>query len=133
MLMESIGKTFVNGLAMEYLDGGAYDEFSLKGHISEKDFSRIFTQINDTLYSYFPCPLCFCFGYCCCPCTLGLSFCLPYICIRDAEKEARVMIEKFNEEILNSKGLDLQLKRECCTSWVSVLKNLTLLTCLDGV
>ena len=70
----------------------------MRNRISESDFRRIVMQVNDTLYSYYACPLCFYFGYLCCMCTLGLSFVPACVCIKDAEREARAMIERLNNE-----------------------------------
>jgi hypothetical protein len=114
-----IGKTFVNGLAIEY-DDDSYDLAIMGPVIQRKDFQRIMNQINDTLFTYFACPFCRCFGYCCCPCTLGLSFFFPYVCIRDAEKEVRNLIFRLNEELLNKRGIEIELKISCMTSWVSI-------------
>ncbi len=84
-LVTTAGKTFVTGLAMQFSD--RYDPMFLEGHINKKDFHAILDQINEALLTFFPCPLCMCFGYCCCPCTLGLSFLCPYSCVRDAQIE----------------------------------------------
>ena len=114
-----LGKTFINGLAQEYDEAG-YDAKKLKGYISERDFYRMINQINDTLYSFYPCPICFCFGYCCCPCTLGLSFLIPYSCVRDAEKEVKRLLEEINQKVLHKKRLHIELKVACSTSWVII-------------
>lgn len=114
-----IGKTWVNGLAMEY-DEDAYNQEIIGKFITRKDFIRVIVQINDTLFSFYPCPLCQCCGYCLCPCTLGLSFLLPYICIRDAEKEARLIISELNHKVLSLKSVVIKLVRTCCTSWVRI-------------
>ena len=104
----SIGKTFVNGLAQQFNED-SYDRAVLSKYIPERDFKKIMSNINDTLYAMFPCPLCFCFGYCCCPCTLGLSFLLPYVCVRDAEREMRDLLHKINLQILHERKLHLDL------------------------
>lgn len=51
--------------------------------MSEREFSRAMDQINNTLNDYWPCHLCFCCGYTCCACTLGLSLFCPNLCISD--------------------------------------------------
>ena len=113
----NIGKTYVNGLAMEY-DETAYDGKILGKNLVKKDFARIVNQINDTLFNFFPCPLCQCFGYCCCPCTLGLSFCLPLVCVRDAESHARDFITRVNADALIHRKVEILLVKGCATSWV---------------
>jgi hypothetical protein len=113
-----IGKTYVNGIAMEY-DLEAYDPKILAKNLLKKDFIRIVNQINDTLFNFFPCPMCQCFGYCCCPCTLGLSFCLPLVCVRDAEGHARDYIGRINKDFLGQKKVEMHLIKAFGTSWVS--------------
>ena len=80
---------------------------------------------NELLFQYWPCPLCFCIGYMFSPCTLGLSFLCPSVCISDAEKSLKGSIEYFNKQKLKSKGLKVRLVKQCSTSWVT-LSNLNL-------
>ena len=77
-------------------------------------------QINDMLFTYFPCAMCWGFGYLCCPFTLGLSLCCPAICVRDAEQNLRDMITRMNRQKLNKIGLSLSLQKHCGTSWLQV-------------
>lgn len=51
--------------------------------VKEEEFVMAINQINNTLADYWPCLLCVCFGYLCCPCTLGASLLCPNFCIRD--------------------------------------------------
>lgn len=88
----------MTGLASRFSE--KFDSTLLEPYITKKEFKEIMKAINDTLQDYFPCPLCFCFGYCCCPVTLGLSFFLPNICVRDAELEVRALINRVNEKRL---------------------------------
>lgn len=67
------------------------------------------SSINTVLEDFFPCPLCFCFGYLCCPCTLGLSFLLPNSCVKDAEEELRALIKRINDKKLKQKNMFLIL------------------------
>jgi hypothetical protein len=57
-------------------------------------------EINDALYNEGPCDLCFCFGYLFCICTAGLSFCCPYMCMRDMKLALLRKIESINNKML---------------------------------
>lgn len=88
--------------------------------MSKRDYREMITKINDMLYTYFPCPLCWCFGYLCCIPTLGLSMCCPYICVNDAEDELKNLIRRYNRIKLNPKNLHLSLRKKCSTSWLQI-------------
>lgn len=103
-----LGKTFVTGLASSFSED--YDSTILENHITKKEFKSIMVSINDLLNDFFPCPLCFCFGYFCCPCTLGLSFLLPNTCVKDAETELKALIKRINEKKLKSKKIFIALQ-----------------------
>ena len=75
-------------------------------------------SINDMLYTYFPCPFCWCFGYLFCLPTLGLSLCAPAICVSDAEDQLRTLIKRYNRQKLERNGLHLELRKKCGTSWL---------------
>ena len=75
--------TFINGIAKAY--DSEYPP-QLKGHLTEMEFRVTMENINDMLFTYFPCLLCWTLGYLCCPFTLGLSLCCPAICVTDAEE-----------------------------------------------
>lgn len=51
--------------------------------VKREDFETAINQINNTLRDYWPCTLCVCWGYLCCPCTLGASLLCPNLCIKD--------------------------------------------------
>ena len=84
MVVRPSGKTFVTGLAMSYSE--LYDREGFEGYLTEREFTNIMDTINDTLFNYFPCPMCLCIGYFCALPTLGLSFLMPNVCVRDAEE-----------------------------------------------
>ena len=55
--------------------------------------------------------------------TLGLSFLMPNICVRDAKTEVLKQIEKANRKKLQEKGLELVLRLDkTCTSWLEFRK-----------
>ena len=107
MTLSSVGKTFISGLASSY--SITYNHELLKSYISKEDFQYMVNCFNELLFQYWPCPLCFCIGYMFSPCTLGLSFLCPSVCISDAEKSLKGSIEYFNKQKLKSKGLKVRL------------------------
>ena len=116
VIIRPVGKTFVNGIANSY--SMTYPRELLAGRLNEMDFKNIMEDINEGLMSYWPCCYCFCFGYGCALCTLGLSFIGPYICIKDAQDCLEQRIENWNRNSLSQKGLFLSLHVKCSTSWV---------------
>ena len=99
----------MTGLASSF--STAYDSTVLEPHLSKKDFKGVMMSINDLLNDYFPCPLCFFFGYCRCPCTLDLYFLIPNTCVKDAEVELIALIKRINEKKLKAKNIHLVLKK----------------------
>ena len=75
-------------------------------------------MINDTLDNYFPCPLCWGFGYLLAIFTLGLSLCCPAVCVRDAEYNVIKFIDSCNRKRLANKNIKLYLRKKCGTSWL---------------
>ena len=68
-------------------------------------------EINDVLYTYLPCVLCWSFGYVCCPFTLGLSFCCPAVCVNDAEERLREIVEAWNRKKFKEKGMKMSFHK----------------------
>ena len=77
-----------------------YDAVVLGKYINKREYIDIMERINNTLENYFPCPLCWCFGYVMAIFTLGLSLCLPAICVNDAETNVRQFIAACNRKRL---------------------------------
>ena len=116
-------KTWVNGLSSAY--EANYDlHFFSGGSLGRGQFIDAIEFFNEEVGSMFPCPLCFCYGYCCCLCTLGLSFVLPYVCMNDAKERARETLNKLNRDIFHKHGLRIELEYGCSTSWLAVYKEL---------
>lgn len=67
-----------------------------------------------------PCDFCLNFGYVCCLCTLGFSFCFPNYCINEATKSFLQDIEIANNETFHKYNLHLSLQKKCCTSWLQI-------------
>ena len=110
------GKTFVTGLATAYDEEYDYERFH--EHMTEVEFQKIIQPLNDVLMNYFPCPLAWCFGYLCCPFTLGLSLLCPAVCVSDAEEELKTRINRLNRKTLANKNITLILMKRCGTSWL---------------
>ena len=55
---EFIGKTFVNGQAIAYVNDYPSEHDMLTSVLTKKEYQVIMDTINDRLYEYFPCPLC---------------------------------------------------------------------------
>ena len=107
VVVRPIAKTFVTGLASAYDE--EYDYQRLERHIERGEYQKMMEQINDILINYFPCALAWCFGYLCCPFTLGLSLCCPAVCVNDAEEEVRTLIARWNRKKLAEKNITLVL------------------------
>lgn len=117
VILRPASSTFVNGVAKAYQ---AEYPTQLVGYLSEMEFRVMIENINDMLFTYFPCLLCWTLGYLCCPFTLGISLCCPLICIRDAEEELRTMIYSLNRKKLEPMGMTMSLQKQCGTSWIEI-------------
>lgn len=116
-------KTWINGLSSAY--EANYDIRFFQDTLERRKFFDAIEFFNEEVGGMFPCPMCFCFGYCCCLCTLGrldlrlgLSFLPPYMCMTDAKERAKETLEKLNREVFNPSGLRMELEYGCSTSWV---------------
>eukprot|EP00347_Sterkiella_histriomuscorum_P007869 403347249 len=112
------GKTFITGVASSY--SHKYNPKILKNYIYEEEFISMIQTLNETLFSYWPCPLCFCIGYILCPCSFGFSFMMPQQCIGDAEEALRNWVEYQNQYKFKQRGIKLKYKRQCSTSWIEL-------------
>lgn len=115
IIIKAKGKTFINGLSKFYCD-----EFpkELINYIDYDTFKIIITDINDYISAYWPCLPIMVFGYLCCPCTLGLSFLAPFMCINDGEQVLKNEILRINNTYLIEKGLKMNYRKKCSTSWL---------------
>lgn len=118
LIFPPAGKTFITGLAFSYQF--YYDPTILGSKIKETQFNYLMNSLNDELYTYWPCPLCFYSGYLFSPCTLGLSFFCPYTCIGEARKHFNEKLEHYNRNHFNPKGLNLTYHQKCSSSWLKL-------------
>ena len=115
-IIRPAAKTFVNGIAPVY---GETFPGELSKYMSEQEFRSFVKKVNKELFYEWPCLFCQCFGYCFSLCTVGLSFCAPYSCIRTAEDRARMCIMEYDMNY-KSKGLSFRLVKRCSTSWIEI-------------
>lgn len=111
------GRRFINGLSDSY-DIIYYDE--LQPYMSEAEFKHYIEKLIDDWNTLWPCNFCFYCSYVCSFFTLGLSFCIPNLCISDALESLLNDIENLNQNKLLQKNLKLSLQRRCCTSWLQI-------------
>lgn len=83
----------------------------------EEEFDKIIDKINAATFNDYPCPGCFMFGYCCCPCTLGLSFLIPLRKVKKAQKKVESMIDMINAQYRERKIM-FKLRVEKSTSYI---------------
>lgn len=116
-IFKPISCRWINGLANTY----GYTKYNkLLEYIDEKTLNYVFNRINDDLYTYWPCPTCFCYGYLFSICTLGISFLFTYVCIRDAMDILYTNIRLFNNKYFKNKNLELSFHKVCCTSYLKI-------------
>jgi len=119
IIIPPTGKTFISGIASTYSENFPKE---LQPYLSESDFIKVMAEVNDMLLTYWPCLFSFCLGYLCCPCSLGLSFLIPNTCIGDAVDGIERELTVFNNEMLRSKGLKMEWKKQCSTSWFEITR-----------
>ena len=117
LIFPPLGKTFITGLSYSYRF--YYDPNFIGPYMKEAQFNYLMNSLNDELYSYWPCCICFYFGYTMSLCTLGLSFLCPNFCVSSAKKTFLEKLEYYNNEHFNPKGLNLTYYQKCSTSWLS--------------
>lgn len=95
ILMYVIARTFITGIAKGYY--ADYDAKNLRGYLTEAEYEVMLKNLNEAVTKFWPCPMSESIGYLFCPCSCGLSFCLPNICIKEGEASMRTQIEYYNE------------------------------------
>lgn len=111
---------FVTGLAPSY--STAYKAETLSEYVDKKTFKRAIRRINEALFQFWPCEICYYgFGLFLGILTCGLTWLLPYVCVRDAHQEMLTELDAVNLEIFNPKGLNLEYYG-CCFRYVTTIK-----------
>ena len=73
-------------------------------------------QLNYKTTQYWPCLFAYWCGYISAPCTLGLSFLLPRLCVVEAQAVLVRQIRKINQDVLGPKKVEMRLVKGCCSS-----------------
>ncbi len=117
-LLHATGLRFVNGVASTY--DTTYPP-GLAGVVSEEAFQEAVRRVNNVLLMYWPCTACFLCGYVLSPCTLGLSFGCPNLCVEEAEKYARRELEVLNHsQTFRAVGMVWGLRKSFLNSWIVI-------------
>jgi hypothetical protein len=89
--------------------------------VSEEDFQKDINKINEAIAEFWPCSMCYIFGFACAPFTLGTSLCCPNYCVSRAESN---VIDQLEDISLAARYLDHQivwsLRKGCFTSWIEI-------------
>jgi hypothetical protein len=117
LILKPTSKTFINGMSPSY-EIIYFEE--LKPYINRKEYDKVMERIIEGNIIMWPCDFCLNFGYVCCLCTLGFSFCFPNYCINEATKSFLQDIEIANNETFHKYNLHLSLQKKCCTSWLQI-------------
>ena len=117
LILKPTSKTFINGMSSSY-EITYFEE--LKPYINKLEYKRVMERLIEGNIIMWPCDFCFNFGYICCICTLGISFCFPRFCINEATKSFLEDIDTVNNETFHKYNLHLSLQKKFCTSWLQI-------------
>ena len=70
-----------------------------------------------------PCCYCFSFGFLFSICTLGISFCLPNMCISEAKESFLKSLDRLNEYVFERRSLHISYHQLYSTSWLEIKIN----------
>ena len=88
--------------------------------MTKNEFSYLIGHLNDTVNQYWPCAISIWLGYLLAPFTLGLSFMIPNVCIKDAKVNLVAAIERQNRLKLKQKDLQIKYMQAWSTSWLEI-------------
>lgn len=125
VIIKPVGPIFINGLSCQYDE--TYPQ-NLKNKIPDTVFFQSITNINILLMTYWPCKFAWYFGYILAIITFGLSLCIPWVCIRDAQEFLKNEIKRQNYEVYYPKGMKLELKKKWGISWIEITTQETEMT-----
>ena len=92
-------KTWFNGMAESY-SYKDYDPKLMEWHMSQREFDQMIENINDSIWSFYPCPGCQLFAYLCCICTIGCSCVIPTIQVREAREKLLKRLGQMNQSLM---------------------------------
>lgn len=89
--------------------------------ITKTEFVDIIDRLNDTIADYWPCNICYYFGYACCLCSFGLSVCIPNYCATYSELYATAFLRNVSLKARYfDKRISFTLVKGFCNSYVEV-------------
>ncbi len=112
-----VGSIFINGLSCKYDEN--FPE-NLKEKIPESTYFQSISNINILLMTYWPCKFAWYLGYILFFFTCGLSLCIPWVCIKDAETFLEQELKRQNYEVYFPKGMRIGLKKKLGISWIEI-------------
>ena len=113
-----LGKCFVTGVASSY--DTTFDEARLGSFFEPREYEYLMRTINEALHRCWPCAFVLWAGYLLAPFTLGLSFFLPNLCIKDAKGALITAIARQNRIKLGDRGLKMSYRQGCLSSWLEI-------------
>lgn len=114
--LEAVGSLFCNGMSNKYESKAPPLLHDILTPAEVKKFLFYVDQLNFKTSQYWPCLFAYWCGYLCAPCTVGISLCLPRLCVAEAENVLRMEVRKINHDILSGKKLEMRLVKGCCSS-----------------
>jgi hypothetical protein len=94
--LAATGSLFCNGVSNRYESRTPDLLREILSREEAKKFQLYVDQLNFKTAQYWPCLFAYWCGYLCAACTVGLSLCLPRLCVAEAEHVLRQEIRKIN-------------------------------------
>lgn len=89
--------------------------------VSSSEFVDVMDRLNETIADYWPCTTCYYFGYCCCPCTLGLSVFIPNYCASYSELYATAFLRNISLKARYfDRKISFTLVKSFCSSHIEI-------------
>ncbi len=85
-IVRSTGIRFVNGISNKYDAAFPENLTEIAPKVTKEKYQHYMSTLNRKIAQYWPCALAYYCGYLCVPLTLGLSLCIPKMCINEAQE-----------------------------------------------
>lgn len=93
----------------------------LVGIISKEEYIDAIKRLNETIRDYWPCGLCYFFGYGCSICTFGLSILIPNYCATYSEIHAISFLKNLSYKAkYYDRKISFTLIKNFCSSYVEI-------------
>lgn len=93
----------------------------LKGIVDREEFYDIISRLNDTIRNFWPCNLCYLFGYGCSVCTCGLSVLCPSYCMSYSEQYAVDLLRNITLKAkFYERKISFTIQKSLCNSYVEI-------------